>query len=95
MPPSPILPAGQVTTVTVGGIASRHTCPQINLARLKENLMTKTNIWNREPGDENRELAVDELDIASGGGAYNRLVELYSNIMKKRDELQMSIIRKL
>ena len=57
--------------------------------------MTKTNIWNREPGNENRELAVDELDIASGGGAYNRLVELYSNIMKKRDELQMSIIRKL
>ena len=58
--------------------------------------MTTTNIWNRESGNENRELAIDELDAASGGGrAYDRLLELYSNIMKKRDELQMSIIRKL
>ena len=56
--------------------------------------MTKTNIWNREPGKD-RELAIDELDAASGGGAFNQLATLYSKIMKKRDELQMSIIRKM
>lgn len=51
-------------------------------------------IWKSEPRNEKRELGIDELDAASGGGP-NQSAALSSSIMKKRDELQMSIIRKL
>jgi hypothetical protein len=47
-----------------------------------------------EPRSEKRELDIGELDAASGGGAKPTATSS-SGIIKKRDELQMSIIRKM
>ena len=57
--------------------------------------MTKANIGNREPGDEEPKLSIDELDAVLGGSGPNPSATHSSSIIKKRDELQMTIIRKL
>ncbi len=44
---------------------------------------------------DNTELAEAELDEVNGGSSNNRKLARMSSIIKKRDELQMSIIRKL
>lgn len=44
---------------------------------------------------DNTELAEAELDEVNGGSSNNRKMARMSSIIKKRDELQMSIIRKL
>ncbi len=44
---------------------------------------------------DNTELDEVELDEVNGGSANNRMMGLMSSIIKKRDELQQAIIRKL
>ena len=57
--------------------------------------MTKANIGNHEPGNEEPQLSIDELDAVAAGSGPKPPATPSSSIIKKRDELQMAIIRKL
>ena len=61
----------------------------------QENPLTRANIGNREPGNEEPKLSIDELDAVAGGSGPKPPATPSSGIIKKRDELQMTIIRKM
>ena len=61
----------------------------------QENPLTRANIGNREPGNEEPKLSIDELDAVAGGSGPKPPATPSSSIIKKRDELQMTIIRKM
>ena len=83
-----IAAAGQYQLQISGGTSA------VSVGTPRPNRKIPMTIRTCEPRSEKRELDIGELDAASGGGARPSATSS-SGIIKKRDELQMSIIRKM